>query len=246
MPKSKPFGAPGGKPNAMTKNILSWGGGSKARIILHMLEECLNEQTNTIGIIDPNLEKLEFESDTPLLKKLSDIERALKLATEFIVCIGNEHGIARCRIAEKLTGYDLTPINLISKISMIDGTTRAGKGLQAMPGAIVSKFCKIGAYCILNTNCSIDHECNIGDGVHIMGSAAIAGKVKIGNYATVGTNATVLPGLTIGDGAYLGAGSVVTKNVEAHSIVQGVPARHVRYTEHKCDLSLFEQIKISK
>ena len=42
------------------------------------------------------------------------------------------------------------------------------------------------------------------------------------------TDTTVLPGVTIGDGAVIGAGSVVTKDVAANTVVVGVPARHVR------------------
>jgi acetyltransferase-like isoleucine patch superfamily enzyme len=37
-----------------------------------------------------------------------------------------------------------------------------------------------------------------------------------------------LPGITIGDHAVIGAGSVVTKDVPAYSVVVGVPARLIR------------------
>ncbi len=43
--------------------------------------------------------------------------------------------------------------------------------------------------------------------------------------ASIGTSTTVLCGLTIGENAIVGAGSVVTKDVPANSIVAGVPAR---------------------
>lgn len=43
--------------------------------------------------------------------------------------------------------------------------------------------------------------------------------------ATVGTNATVLPGVTIGEGAMLASGSVATKDIPAHEVWAGVPAR---------------------
>lgn len=42
--------------------------------------------------------------------------------------------------------------------------------------------------------------------------------------AVIGANATILPGLTIGEGAVVGAGSVVTKDVEANTVVCGNPA----------------------
>ena len=52
--------------------------------------------------------------------------------------------------------------------------------------------------------------------------------VRICAWADIGVNAVVLPGVTIGRGAIVGAGSVVTTDVEAFSIVAGVPARLVR------------------
>jgi len=41
-----------------------------------------------------------------------------------------------------------------------------------------------------------------------------------------------LPGITIGKGAVIGAGSVVTKDVAAGSIVSGNPARFLRFVKH--------------
>ena len=52
-------------------------------------------------------------------------------------------------------------------------------------------------------------------------------KVVIGAYAVLFCNAVVLPGVTIGEGAAIAAGAVVTKDVEAWSIMGGVPARKI-------------------
>jgi UDP-2-acetamido-3-amino-2,3-dideoxy-glucuronate N-acetyltransferase len=46
--------------------------------------------------------------------------------------------------------------------------------------------------------------------------------------ASIGANATILCGVAIGEGALVGAGSVVTRDVPAHSLVVGNPARMVR------------------
>jgi maltose O-acetyltransferase len=51
------------------------------------------------------------------------------------------------------------------------------------------------------------------------------GEVVIGDRVWIGYRAIILPGVTIGDGAVVGAGAVVTKDVEALSIVAGSPAR---------------------
>lgn len=52
--------------------------------------------------------------------------------------------------------------------------------------------------------------------------------VKIGNGCWIGAGAIILGGVTIGDGAVVAAGAVVTKNVEPHTVVGGVPAKTIR------------------
>jgi acetyltransferase-like isoleucine patch superfamily enzyme len=52
--------------------------------------------------------------------------------------------------------------------------------------------------------------------------------VLISDYAWIGANVVVLKGVTIGEGAIIGAGSVVTKDVPAYTIVAGNPAKILR------------------
>jgi acetyltransferase-like isoleucine patch superfamily enzyme len=51
--------------------------------------------------------------------------------------------------------------------------------------------------------------------------------------ASIGSSATLLCGITVGENAIVGAGSVVTKDVPANTIVAGNPARVVRKIEGK-------------
>jgi acetyltransferase-like isoleucine patch superfamily enzyme len=50
-------------------------------------------------------------------------------------------------------------------------------------------------------------------------------KTVVKQGAAIGSGATLLGGITIGENAMVGAGSVVTKDVPANTIVAGNPAR---------------------
>jgi acetyltransferase-like isoleucine patch superfamily enzyme len=52
--------------------------------------------------------------------------------------------------------------------------------------------------------------------------------VTIGRNVWIGSNVTIVPGVTIGDNSVVAAGAVVTRDVPAHALVAGVPARTVR------------------
>lgn len=221
----------------MTKKILLWGAKSKSRIA----ENMLRRQGREVSFIyDSHVEKPHFETRATFSNKPADLKKFIAASGEFIVCIGGEHGMARHRVSEKLCSLGLAPLSLISPTALVDDTATLGAGFQAMPGANLHCFSKVGDYCILNTNSCVDHECVLGNGVHIMGCAAVAGRVTLGNYVTVGTNATILPDLTIEDGAFIGAGAVVTGNVGKDEVVVGIPAQFLRKNAHKFSLADFD------
>lgn len=54
------------------------------------------------------------------------------------------------------------------------------------------------------------------------------GPITVEDDAWIGTGVIIMPNLTIGEGSVIGAGSVVTKNIPAFTIVAGVPARGIK------------------
>jgi acetyltransferase-like isoleucine patch superfamily enzyme len=64
-------------------------------------------------------------------------------------------------------------------------------------------------------------------GRHLTPEAVVHRAITIEDDVWIGFNSAIMKGVTIGRGAVIGAGSVVTHDVEAYSIVVGNPARAV-------------------
>ena len=224
-------------------NIIIWGGGLRCLKILNFFKNSKFLKKNNLKVkyvYDKFIKKLDFKNNVFFSNKNSDLDKMIKNSTHFIVAIGSEHGKARYLISENLRKIGLEPLNAINKFSIIDSTSTVGKGLQIEPGSIIQGNCKIGNYCIINTNAAIDHGSVIGDGCHIMTGASVAGRVNVGDFVTIGTNATILPDIKIGSGSYIGAGSVVVKSVKKNTIVVGNPAKKIKSNKHKFDISYFK------
>ncbi|MFA5187857.1 MAG: DapH/DapD/GlmU-related protein [Patescibacteria group bacterium] len=76
----------------------------------------------------------------------------------------------------------------------------------------------------LGQDCVISQEVTIG----VKGWDTHAGAPKIGDRVRIGPGAKILGPITIGDNSIIGANAVVTKDVEANSVVGGVPAKFIK------------------
>ncbi len=70
-----------------------------------------------------------------------------------------------------------------------------------------------------------DHPLNADRRVQGMETAKA---IHLGRRVWVGGGAIILPGITVGDEAVIGAGSVVTKDVAAKTVVAGNPAKLIK------------------
>jgi acetyltransferase-like isoleucine patch superfamily enzyme len=59
--------------------------------------------------------------------------------------------------------------------------------------------------------------------------------VIIEDNVLVGANAVVIEGVHVGEGAVVAAGAIVTKDVPAHTVVAGVPARVIKEIDAKTE-----------
>lgn len=117
--------------------------------------------------------------------------------------------------------------------------------------AHVGKYCSIAQNVVFD--CGWDHETEFVTTyplnvffkeLHdLKGHPKSKGPIIIGNDVWICEGALILGRVHIGNGAVIGAGAVVTKNVDAYSIVGGNPARHIRYRFSQDIIQKLEQIK---
>ena len=102
---------------------------------------------------------------------------------------------------------------------------------------------KIGKYCSIAHNCTFilsQHDITrLSTSIaptmlfdHKQGrnnSSFSRGDIIIENDVWIGANVTILDNITIHNGAVIAAGSVVTKDVPAYSVVGGNPAKVIKY-----------------
>ena len=126
----------------------------------------------------------------------------------------------------------------------IGDNTKIGPFVEVQRNAAVGRNCKIQSHCFICEGVTIEDEVFVGHGVMFINdryprAVTEAGALQteadwsvvrtlVRKGASIGSNATILCGVTVGEGAIVGAGSVVTKDVPARTIVAGNPAKVIR------------------
>jgi acetyltransferase-like isoleucine patch superfamily enzyme len=127
-----------------------------------------------------------------------------------------------------------------------DGT-KIGAFVEIQKNATVGKNCKISSHSFICEGVTIEDEVFVGHGVVFINDSYPKATTTTGELqteqdwavehtlvkkgASIGSGATILSKVTIGENAIVGAGSVVTRDVPANSIVVGNPASVLRYQE---------------
>ncbi|WP_300763682.1 sugar O-acetyltransferase [uncultured Bacteroides sp.] len=178
---------------------------------------------------------------------LSWVKTGKVLGTDEIHALMGEMSEEARRVTFRLNSSYHTPEEVRELLSELFGY-KVPESLRVFP-PFYSDFGKnihVGENVFINACCHFqDHGgVTIGDGCQIGHNVVFAtlnhglqpeergitypAPIVLGKNVWVGSNSTILQGVTIGDNAVIAAGAVVTKDVEAGTIVGGVPARFIK------------------
>ena len=132
----------------------------------------------------------------------------------------------------------------------IGDDTRIGTFVEIQKGAKIGRRCKISSHTFICEGVTLEDEVFLGHNVTFINDLmprATAGDGQLQTEAdwkvaptlvkkgaSIGSSATILCGITIGERAIVGAGSVVTRDVEADTVVAGNPAKVLRRVDDVC------------
>jgi UDP-2-acetamido-3-amino-2,3-dideoxy-glucuronate N-acetyltransferase len=135
--------------------------------------------------------------------------------------------------------------------AMIGARTRVWRQAHIRNGAIIGSDCNIGANVFVDEDVRIGDRVKVQNNVSVyagvelsddsfVGPAAVFTNDRnpratgawqltptfVGHGASVGANATIVCGVALAEHCLVAAGAVVTRDVAAHQLVVGNPARH--------------------
>lgn len=126
---------------------------------------------------------------------------------------------------EEMAGRGYRFATVVHPTAQISKRARIGAGCVIHPGVIVASNTVIGDHVLVNRGALIGHDNRIESYTTIGPGANLAGALEIGPGAYLGVGCIVRDHLKIGRGAVVAAGAVVVKDVAAHTLCGGVPAK---------------------
>ena len=157
-----------------------------------------------------------------------------------------------------MSEYYVHPTSIIDDNVIIGEGTKIWHFCHVQSGARIGRNCSLGQNVNVSNNVIVGEGCKVQNNVSLYEGVQLGNYVFCGpscvftndltprakypkghaNYkktivkdnSTIGANATIVCGIELGEYCTIAAGAVVTKNVPAHALMAGVPAKQIGWT----------------
>lgn len=146
------------------------------------------------------------------------------------------------------------PTAIVDEGATIGEGSRVWHWVHVSAGAVIGERCSLGQGVFVGNDVTIGNNVKVQNNVSVYDAVTLEDDVFCGpsmvftnvynprsavvrkdeyrrtlvrQGATIGANATIVCGTTIGRYAFIGAGAVINRDVPAHALMVGVPARQV-------------------
>ena len=146
------------------------------------------------------------------------------------------------------------PSAIVDDGARLGANTKVWHFSHVSPGAVIGANCSLGQNVFVANRVTVGDGCKIQNNVSLYegvvledfvfcgpsmvftnvktprsafprNTAADYHETRVKHGASIGANATIVCGTTLGEWCFVAAGAVVTKDVPAHAMMMGVPAR---------------------
>jgi acetyltransferase-like isoleucine patch superfamily enzyme len=180
--------------------------------------------------------------DAAILGKAPALSKASSAPRGDLAPLVIEDGATICTQAIVFAGGRIGPGAIVGDQAYVRERTRIGADSVVGRATTVDNDVVIGARVRLQSNVYVTAFSEIDDDVFVGPCAMTTNDdtmarrspdkpmegARLRRACRVGGGAVILPGVEVGEEAFVAAGAVVTRDVPAHKVVWGVPARIVR------------------
>lgn len=207
----------------MNKDIYILGVGRNTEVYIDLVEAC---GYNPAGLYHYNDERTgQNIHGIPILDSNTNLFKKPTLAgMQFAISVGDNK--IRAELANTIRAKGGVFPTLIHPTAVVSKYATIAQGVIINSCSVVQAGVSIDVDTVVNSNATVVHTSKIGKACYITDGAVVGAYVTIKDKVLVGLNSVIISSKVdvIGENSIIGAGAVVTKSVEANTVVAGNPA----------------------